>query len=144
MTTTKIEEASLEYQNASALLNAYVANTIQNYQNVPIVYDTLLINDYGAFQNGKVAAADPGGFAHNSYYVKRLIFDSIDWLDGDNWDTTGADPVAGMDGNNLDGIINIDVGAYAKAAAWLGAADTEDLTAVPPVAVGDANRPAHH
>jgi hypothetical protein len=25
--------------------------------------------------------ADPGGFAHNDVYAKRLMYDTIDWLD---------------------------------------------------------------
>lgn len=34
----------------------------------------------GASHNGNLLSVDPGGYAHNSKYVKRLIYDSIDWL----------------------------------------------------------------
>lgn len=38
-------------------------------------------NNMGAAFNYNLLAHDPGAFAHNSFYVKRLIYDSIDWLD---------------------------------------------------------------
>ncbi len=34
----------------------------------------------GAAFNYEALKADPGAFAHNSHYVRRLVFDSIDWL----------------------------------------------------------------
>jgi len=34
----------------------------------------------GAAYNFNLLAHDPGGFAHNSTYAKRLIFDSILWV----------------------------------------------------------------
>jgi hypothetical protein len=36
----------------------------------------------GAAFNLNLLFRDYGGFAHNDLYAKRLIFDSIDWLDG--------------------------------------------------------------
>ena len=36
----------------------------------------------GAAFNYNVLEHDPGAFAHNRYYSKRLIYDAIDWLDG--------------------------------------------------------------
>ena len=63
----------------------------------------------GAAHNFNYLHHEPGAYAHNRYYTKRLIFDSIDWLDN------GA----------LDGSITIDEGTYPEAAAWLSAnADT--------------------
>lgn len=45
-------------------------------------------NTMGAVYNYSQIVADPAGFAHNSRYVRRLIYDSIDWLQdgilGDN------------------------------------------------------------
>jgi hypothetical protein len=35
----------------------------------------------GAAFNYNLFAHDPGFFAHNNLYAKRLIYDSIDWLD---------------------------------------------------------------
>ncbi|MBF0286988.1 MAG: hypothetical protein HQM14_04150 [SAR324 cluster bacterium] len=35
----------------------------------------------GAAYNFNMLEHDPGAFAHNRYYAKRLIYDSIDWLD---------------------------------------------------------------
>ena len=37
-------------------------------------------NTMGAFFNSSMLANDPGAFAHNRVYTKRLIYDSIDWL----------------------------------------------------------------
>jgi len=31
---------------------------------------------------------DPGGYTHNRFYLKRLFFDSIDWLDNHVFDGT--------------------------------------------------------
>ena len=38
-------------------------------------------NNMGAAFNFNLLEHDPGAYAHNRYYVKRLIYDSIDWLD---------------------------------------------------------------
>jgi hypothetical protein len=35
----------------------------------------------GAAFNFNLFEHDPGAYAHNRYFVKRLIYDSIDWLD---------------------------------------------------------------
>ena len=66
--------------------------------------------DLGAAYNYSYLHHEDGAYAHNSYYAKRLIFDSIDWLDGDT----------NLDGNALDGQINIDV-TYPEARHWLNA-----------------------
>ena len=62
------------------------------------------INDRRAFQNAELFANDAGGYAHNRVYVKRLAFDSIDWLE---------------DGS-IDGSIDDYSGTYSAGAAWLG------------------------
>lgn len=38
-------------------------------------------NNMGAAFNFNLFKHDPGAYAHNRYYVKRLLYDSIDWLD---------------------------------------------------------------
>ncbi len=38
-------------------------------------------NNMGAAFNFNLFRHDPGAYAHNRYYVKRLLYDSIDWLD---------------------------------------------------------------
>jgi hypothetical protein len=38
-------------------------------------------NNMGAAFNFNLFEHDPGAYAHNRYFVKRLIYDSIDWLD---------------------------------------------------------------
>jgi hypothetical protein len=53
----------------------------------------------GAAFNLNLLFRDYGGFAHNDLYAKRLIFDSIDWLDDSVEYSAGqtiyaADPVA--------------------------------------------------
>lgn len=64
----------------------------------------------GAAYNYNLLIHEPGAFVHNSLYSKRLIFDSIDWLDGDS----------NLDGDQMDGQITIDA-AYAAARIWLDA-----------------------
>ncbi len=38
-------------------------------------------DNMGAAFNLNLLHHDPGGYAHNRFYVKRLIYDSIDWMD---------------------------------------------------------------
>lgn len=38
-------------------------------------------NNMGAAHNYNLLVHEPGAYAHNRYYSKRLIWDSIDWLD---------------------------------------------------------------
>ena len=63
----------------------------------------------GAMHNYSYLHHEPGAYAHNRYYAKRLIFDSIDWL------TSGS---AGS--RSLDGSITLDAGTYGAAIQWLG------------------------
>lgn len=46
----------------------------------------------GAFSNYNLLSKDPGGFVHNRRYAKRLIFDSIDWLDDGKLNKSVCDP----------------------------------------------------
>jgi hypothetical protein len=105
MTVTTIEEEKAGYVDALKLTVAYVKNTIVggNYQHAPIASSTLTMNDYGALQNSVIT--DAGAFAHNSKYIKRLLFDSIDWLDN----------------GVLDGTITINAALYPDTATWFSA-----------------------
>jgi hypothetical protein len=52
-------------------------------------------NNMGAAFNFNLLEHDPGAYVHNRMYVKRLIYDSIDWTD--------------------DGVMNYSVGATLNA-----------------------------
>jgi len=43
-------------------------------------------NNMGAAFNFNMLHHEPGAFAHNRFYAKRLIYDSIDWLDNNAMD----------------------------------------------------------
>jgi hypothetical protein len=103
---TTLEEESEGYQNAGALLQDIInqSNGLSNYTGAIINQNNLLENDRGAFQNAKLPSDEPGGFAHNRYYVKRAIFDAIDWAE---------------DGS-LDGVITDHSATYPAAIGWLG------------------------
>jgi hypothetical protein len=129
MTPAILEEESAGYAEGSTILNNYVGNVAgyTNYLNLAITgsnyNNTTAVptNAYGAFQNGKlggtlggtfggvvvaaVAGDEPCAYVHNRFYIKRLIFDGIDW----------------MDNGVLDGHISIDATAYPNAALWFGA-----------------------
>jgi len=130
MTAATLEEESAGYQNAGLLLKAYLLNTIANYHAKPIINSSgapidlagnkyaappltgtnvdiagMPAIDYGAFQNWLLPTEDPGGYAHNRIYVKRLLFDSIDALDN----------------GVFDGTITINAATYPQAAAWFRA-----------------------
>ena len=53
-------------------------------------------NNMGAAHNYQFMAHDPGGFAHNRYYAKRLIYDSIDWLDNNILDGSVATAISNL------------------------------------------------
>ncbi len=55
----------------------------------------------------------PGANAHNRYFTKRLIFDSIDWLDN----------------NTLDG--TFELSSYTEAEAYLCSRDPVDAVTRP-------------
>ena len=117
-----LEEESEGYQQAGAILIALSKNVIVNYLGYDMVakwdhdtnaatatvyrFTTAPAGAYGAWQNSKLASDEPGAFAHNRIYAKRLIFDSIDLLE--------------------DGVINGSIANYSvtypEGAIWLGAA----------------------
>lgn len=74
----------------------------------------------GAAYNYNLLKHEPGAFVHNSLYAKRLIFDSIDLLDGDT----------NSDGNIMEGQITIDA-LYPDARTWLNAEATTGLATRP-------------
>jgi Cytochrome c554 and c-prime len=79
------------------LLQDYVDNTITNYLNIDISanFETVPLDAYGAFQNWKYfSEGDPCGYVHNGIYTKRLLFDSIDWLDNGVLNGTITIPVS--------------------------------------------------
>ncbi|PLY06935.1 MAG: hypothetical protein C0624_03880 [Desulfuromonas sp.] len=82
---------------------------------------------FGAAHNYNYLHHEPGAYAHNRFYTKRLLFDSIDWLDN----------------YTLDGTINIDATVYPDAAEWMGAATQEDVDAdtTGTLNLGDVSRP---
>ena len=93
--------------DAAVLLGDYVTNTRTNYLNINVNtnYATVPIDAYGAFQNWKYFAdGDPCAYVHNPVYAKRMVFDSIDWLDN----------------GVLDGVIIVPPG-YGDAGPWLKA-----------------------
>jgi hypothetical protein len=48
-------------------------------------------NNMGSAFNFNLIEHDPGAFVHNRFYVRRLIYDSIDWLDDNKLNySTGA------------------------------------------------------
>lgn len=68
----------------------------------------------GAAFNVNLLAHDPGGFAHNSIYVKRLLWDSIDYI------TNGTLGDINMTAT-IDGLAGLTAEQKAAAKAYLGA-----------------------
>jgi len=101
-----LEEEAEGYKQAADILVALAANTITNYKAAVVKETSTVADDRGAFQNSKLIGDEPGAFAHNRVYAKRLIFDSIDYLE--------------------DGYINGSIADYSATyphgAAWLGSA----------------------
>ncbi|WP_246545692.1 cytochrome c3 family protein [Pelotalea chapellei] len=115
MTPATLNQEALGYRQAGKLLTDYLDNIVPNkpnYTGAAILRATtpqinaLHVNTYGAVQNSLLVTEDPGGYTHNRFYLKRLLFDSIDWLDN----------------HVFDGTITIDAAVYPNAAAWFNAA----------------------
>ena len=117
LTPAKLEEESEGYRDAGNLLDAKLtAKGIMIPRTGTKEYIAALpANDYGAWLNSSLTSDEPGGFAHNRYYVKRLIFDSLDWLDN------GA----------FDGTIIIDAVDYPHASDWFRADATTNMARRP-------------
>ena len=97
MTVAKLNTEEEEYHDSLAALKAQLAvKGIYHGSGYPYFFTTSVTadqtsanafklwdskNTLGAAFNLNLLAHEPGGFAHNRYYVKRLIYDSIDWLD---------------------------------------------------------------
>lgn len=127
MTPAILNEEKDGFTEATDLLTAYLANTEVNYYNVNITTTAststglagLTNAQYSAFQNAKLPADSPGAWAHNRYYAKRLIFDSLDCM---------------QHGDTLTGSITLtstQLTAYPNAATWLGANTTTGVAARP-------------
>lgn len=101
-----LEEEAEGYKEAGTLLTDLLKQTngLSNYTGAVINNTNIAVNDLGAYQNSLLPGDDPGGFAHNRFYVKRVIFDAIDWVE---------------DGAINGTIANYTVN-YPAAAAWLG------------------------
>jgi len=83
----------------------------------------------GAMHNYSYLHHEPGAYAHNRFYAKRLIFDSIDWLTAPDG-TVQVDPVATP--RALDGQITLDTVADAAAIVWLGGDPATGIVATRP------------
>jgi hypothetical protein len=86
-TPTKLQVRKAGYNAAYEALKELIKEKGLSVNNWPKLYgpgtgpDTM-----GASFNSSLLGVDPGGYAHNGKYVKRLIYDSIDWLYDGNWD----------------------------------------------------------
>ena len=79
-------------------------------------------NNHGATFNLQLLVHDPGAYVHNSKYVKRLLYDSIDWID--------------------DGVLNYSVGATLNALPAITAFKSEAMRYLLPSGYISGNVPA--
>lgn len=101
------EEAEGYHQGLAALKAALEAKGLTVGDAYPYVGGTFANQGVsGAAYNYSYLHHEPGAFAHNSVLAKRLIYDSLDWLDN------GA----------IDNSVALDEATYPAARAWYGAA----------------------
>jgi hypothetical protein len=74
-------------------------------------------NTMGAAFNYNLAIHEPGGFAHNRFYYKRLLWDSIDWMDDFTMNESVPTTISSLEAG---GAISAEVSAAAS--AYLGTA----------------------
>lgn len=106
MTPIVLADQKAQFEDTRDLFDAYILNDITNYLDTDVKanYETVPGNAYGANQNNIYMHEEPCIYVHNRFYGKRLIFDSIDWLDN----------------GVLNGTITIPV-EYPDARVWLNA-----------------------
>lgn len=107
MTPTFLQGKSTQFYNSVELLGNYVNQTygFTNYNSVPIGNSISDIEAYGALQNYLILEGEePGAFAHNSTYAKRLVYDSIDWLNN----------------GSINADVSIPLTTHYNAALWFG------------------------
>jgi hypothetical protein len=93
-----------EYTIIGSSVTNWLTTTTPFYPTAPVDTDktgsTTGKNNMGAAFNFNLLEHDPGAYAHNRYYVKRLIYDSLDWLDDNlmNYSVgkTLTDPATGI------------------------------------------------
>jgi hypothetical protein len=77
--------ANAEYTIIGSSVTSWLTTTTPFYPTAPVDTDktgyTTGKNNMGAAFNFNLFEHDPGAYVHNRYYVKRLIYDSLDWLD---------------------------------------------------------------
>jgi hypothetical protein len=74
-----LEALEVQLQNSGyTFLGGYPYFANRNWTSVA---DPSGKNNMGAAFNFNLLEHDPGAYAHNSFYTKRLMYDSIDWLD---------------------------------------------------------------
>ncbi|MCK4507935.1 MAG: cytochrome C, partial [Desulfuromonadales bacterium] len=93
LTAGSLQTSSDGYQDALDLLQTNLVGSPANN------------DELGATHNYNYLSGEPGAYAHNSRYAKRLIFDALDYLDN----------------ATLNGNITIDTALYPDAAVWYGA-----------------------
>ena len=104
----ELEHEAHGYHAALEVLEAaFAAQGILTSPGYPYFTGTAAVNQgqAGAMYNYSYLHHEPGAYAHNRYLAKRLIWDSIDWMDN------GA----------LDNSVPTATAGNADAAAWLGA-----------------------
>jgi len=121
-----IEEEKAGFENALAavrtlleLKGIYINSAKYPYVYTDQAFTTSLTNwgdekNLGATFNEVMLEREPGAFAHNRKYAKRLLFDSIDWLDN------GA----------LDGTIDLSAPEYVEAVTWFTHYSGDPATAI--------------
>ncbi|NIR25903.1 MAG: hypothetical protein GWN77_02865, partial [Gammaproteobacteria bacterium] len=151
LTATELEEQAEGFHEGLVVLeDALIANGIYYQTCYPYFYNTSPANcgpyypsyptpnpdvftawpdkqSLGAAFNFSMLHHEPGAYAHNRFYTQRLVFDSIDWLDGD----TRLDDLGnfGTDGERMDGYI--DLTGHTHAYDWLRGYGYPAITNVP-------------
>jgi hypothetical protein len=120
MTGAVLQTLNEQFQNAMAYFEVVISG--DNYAGEDFDRSSFLRsrgdgvdgkNDYGALQNYEYIGHDGGvwGYVHNSLYIKRILFDSLDWLE----------PPINGNGPQFDGSITIPAdGGWDAAITWLG------------------------
>lgn len=118
MTVADLQHQKDGFAAAKKVLADLLKNTVTNYLALDISttsnnnYKTVPLDAYGAFQNSIYLKEEPCSFVHNNRYARRVIFDSIDF----------------MQNGVLDGTINLT--GSAAAAEFLNGSVPADITAV--------------
>jgi hypothetical protein len=112
--------------NLNGVLDVGEISRTNGVRNWVSAFDATGKNNMGAAFNYNLIEHDPGAYAHNRYYTKRLIYDSIDFLDNGTFDQSVGAAIDALVGQVTHDGFNFTAAEAVEAKTYL---DADTVTA---------------